>query len=63
MEEINAMQNREHWLAFRKDQRPRLTSSYQRHEGIRQALEGLPKVQRRVEDGATRDLERDLKRV
>lgn len=57
------LQNWKHWLAFCKDQRPRLASLYQRREGLRQALEGLQRVQSRVENGAIRDLERYLKRV
>lgn len=64
-EEVKAiekgLENWKHW--FCKDQSPRLASLYQRHEGLRQALQGLQRVQRRVEDGAVRELEQYLKRV
>ena len=57
------MQERKDWLAFCKDQRPRPASFYQRHEGMRQAPEGLQRVRRRVEDVAIGDLERYQDRV
>ena len=64
-EEVKAiekgLEDWKHW--FRKDQSPRLASMYQRHEGLRQALQTLQRVQGRVEDGAVRELKQYLKRV
>ena len=57
------LQNWKHGFAFYEDQRPRLAGLHRRHEGMRQALEGLQRVRGRVEDGAIRDLERYLKRI
>lgn len=64
-EEVKAiekgLENGKHW--FCKDESPRLASLYQRHEGLRQALQGLQRVQSSVEHGAVRELEHYLKRV
>lgn len=63
-EEVKAIEKGlENWKWFCKDESPRLASLYQRHEGLRQALQGLQRVQSHVEHGAVRELEHYLKRV